>query len=384
MKATNRSCRLIVQGFGAQRALSILLAGFIAASAHAEYRFNLHPPATRLAQDIFDLHSVILWVCLAIFVVVFVPMGIALLRHRKSKGHPAARFHDNLGVEIVWTLVPVLVLLVMAWPATNLVVSMKDTSKEDLTIKVTGRQWKWEYEYLGDAIRFMSNSSTPQAQINGTQPKGENYLLEVDHPMVVPVGKKVRLVLTSSDVIHSWWVPAFGVKQDAIPGFIRETWFKADAPGTYRGQCTELCGVGHGFMPVVIEVVTPEQFASWKQGQKSQAVAAAASAGKTYTLAELKTMGEKVYAANCAACHQPTGMGIPGAFPALNGSKVVTGEKAVHLATVFNGRPNTAMVAFGKQLSDLDLAAVVTYERNSWDNKKGDLVQPAEVAALRH
>jgi len=377
-------CQWIGRISDAILAIPLFVVWLIPQCARAEINFNLRAPATGIAQNIYDLHTVILWVCLAIFIVVFVPMFVALYWHRKSKGHQAAAFHDNLAVEVVWIIIPVVILLVMAWPATKLVVSMKDTSKEDLTIKVTGHQWKWEYEYLGDAIRFMSNSSTPQEQINGEKPKGENYLLEVDHPMVVPAGRKVRLVLTSEDVIHSWWVPSFGVKQDAIPGFIREAWFKADVPGIYRGQCTELCGMGHGFMPVVVEVVTPEQFVAWKQGQKALVTTASADVGKTYALDELKALGAKVYATNCMACHQPTGMGIPGAFPALNGSKVVRGAKALHIFTVFNGRPNTAMVAFGKQLSDLDIASVITYERNSWDNKMGDAVQPAEVAALRH
>ncbi len=379
----NYPSRRVGQFFYANRSLFATLTGFIPVLAHAEYGLNLHAPATGLAQRIFDLHTLILWICAGIFVVVFVPMFFALIRHRKSKGHQAAKFHDNLAVEIVWTIIPVLILLGMAWPATSLVMSMKDTSKEDLTIKVTGHQWKWEYEYLGDDIRFMSNSSTPKEQIDGAQPKGNNYLLEVDRPMVVPAGKKVRLVMTSSDVIHAWWVPAFGVKQDAVPGFIRDTWFKTDTPGTYRGQCAELCGVGHGFMPVVVEVVPPEQFAAWKQEQKTLVAAAAANTGKTYEMAELKALGEKAYAANCAACHQAGGEGVPGAFPALNGSKIVSGDKAGHIDIVLNGKAGTAMAAFGKQLSDIDLAAAITYERNSWNNKTGDVVQPADIAAAR-
>jgi len=350
---------------------------------HAEYQLNLHAPATDLAQEIYDLHTLILWICLAIFVVVFIPMFIAIVRHRKAAGHPAAKFHENLRVEILWTVIPVLILVGMAWPATKLVVSMKDTSKEDLTIKVTGHQWKWEYEYLGDDIRFISNTSTPKEQIDGTQAKGENYLLEVDHPLVVPAGKKVRLVMTSSDVIHSWWVPAFGVKQDAIPGFIRDAWFKADTPGVYRGQCAELCGVGHGYMPVVVEVLASEEYAHWKDGQKAQLAAASANAGKTYDMDEMKSMGEKVFTANCMACHQATGMGIPGAFPALVGSKIVNGDKSGHIDMVLNGKPGTAMAAFGKQLSDVDLAAVITYERNSWTNATGEVVQPTDIAARR-
>ena len=383
MKLPSYPDQYIGQGFCVVRSLLVLLIGLIPALARAEFGVNLRAPATGLAQEIYDLHTAILWVCVAIFVLVFVPMFVALARHRKSIGHPAAKFHDNRLVEIIWIIIPVLILVGMAWPATKLVVSMKDTTKSDLTIKVTGHQWKWEYEYLGDDIRFISNSSTPKEQIDGTQPKGDNYLLEVDRPLIVPAGQKVRLVLTSSDVIHTWWVPAFGLKQDAIPGFIRDAWFKADTPGTYRGQCAELCGVGHGFMPVVVEVVKPEQFAAWKQEQKAQVATALASAGKTYEMAELKALGEKVYMANCAACHQPTGMGIPGAFPALNGSKVVGGDIKGHMDTVLNGKTGTAMAAFGKQLSDMEIAAVITFERNSWNNSMGDMAQPADIAARR-
>lgn len=383
MRMLNFPDRRAGLSFFAARLLIGLIAGLVPSLSRAEYALNLPAPASDLAQSIYDLHTLILWICLVILLVVFVPMAIALVKHRKSAGHQAAKFHDNLLVEIIWTIIPVLILFFMARPAASLVVSMKDTTKEDLTIKVTGYQWKWEYEYLGDNIRFMSNTSTPKEQIEGSQPKGENYLLEVDRPLVVPAGKKVRLVMTSSDVIHAWWVPAFGVKQDAIPGFIRDSWFKVDKPGTYRGQCAELCGVGHGFMPVVVEVVPPEQFASWKKEQIAMAATAAANANKTYGMAELKALGEKVYSANCAACHQPDGAGLPGAFPALNGSKIVSGDKSGHIDIVLNGKPATAMASFGKQLSDLDIAAVVTYERNSWNNKTGDVVQPADIAARR-
>lgn len=365
------------------RSLIALLIGWLSPPAHAEFGINLHAPASGLAREIYDLHSLIFWICVAIFVVVFIPMGIALVRHRKSRGHPPAGFHDNLKVEILWTVVRVLILIGMAWPATKLVASMKDTNQSDLTIKVTGHQWKWEYEYLGEDIRFISNASTPREQIEGGQAKGENYLLEVDRPLVIPAGKKIRLVMTSSDVIHAWWVPAFGVKQDAVPGFIRDTWFQVDQPGTYRGQCAELCGVGHGFMPVVVEVVAPDKYAEWLQAQKVQIASAKAAADKKYELAELIAMGEKVYTTNCVACHQPTGMGLPGAFPALNRSPVATGDVAAHIDMVLNGKAKTAMAAFGQILSNLDIAAVVTYERNAWDNKTGDAVQPADVAAHR-
>ncbi len=357
----------------------------------AEYALNLPAPATSIAREIYDLHTLVLWICLGIFVVVFVPMFIAIARHRKSLGHPAEKFHEHPGLEIAWTIAPVVILVGMAWPATNTVLAMKDTSAPDLTIKVTGHQWKWEYEYLGaqsdDNIRFISTLSTPREQIDNQAAKDATYLLAVDRPLIVPTGKKVRIVLTASDVIHAWWIPAFGVKQDAIPGFIRDSWFRVDEAGTYRGQCAELCGVNHGFMPIVVEAVTPERFAAWKDEQKAQQktlqAAAAAETGKTYSLAELKALGEKVYTTNCVACHQADGAGVPGAFPALSGSPLVLGAKAGHIEMVFNGKPGTAMAAFGKQLSDTELAAVVTYERNHWKNQAGDTVQPAEIAALR-
>jgi cytochrome c oxidase subunit II len=363
-------------------ALLAAVAGFPAA-AFAQAGYNLQTPATGIAQQIFDLHNMVSLVCLAIFVVVFIPMGIALWRDRKSVGHVAHRFHDNVKLELAWTVVPILVLVGMAWPATRAVVEMKDTRAPDMTIKVTGYQWKWEYEYLGDGIRYISNLATPKAQIDNVERKSNEYLLEVDHPLVVPTGQKIRLVLTSSDVIHSWWVPALGVKQDTIPGFVRDAWFRVDQPGIYRGQCVELCGVGHAFMPVVVEAVTPERFTAWREEQKTLAAAAAAEASKTFTLAEQMERGGKIYAANCASCHQATGAGLPPAFPALDKSPVAVGPLGPHIDVVFNGRPGTAMAAFGKQLSDVDVAAVVTYERNSWNNKTGDVVQPKQIAALR-
>lgn len=351
--------------------------------AAAEYALNLPAPATDIAREIYDLHTLVLWICAGILVVVFVPMGIALLRHRKSAGHAAHRFHDNFRLEVAWTIVPVLILVGMAWPATKTVLAMKDTAAADLTIKVTGSQWKWEYEYPDDGIRFVSALSTPPAEIGNTQPKNPNYLLEVDRPLVVPTGRKVRIILLASDVIHAWWVPALGVKQDAVPGFVRDAWFRIDAPGTYRGQCAELCGVGHAFMPIVVEALPPERFDAWKAEQRALAEAAAAAAGRSYTLADLVARGEQVYLTHCAACHQASGAGLPGAFPKLDGSPLVRGPAAAHLERVFNGKPGTAMAAFGKQLSDLDLAAVVNYERNAWSNKDGEPVQPSQVAALR-
>ena len=351
--------------------------------ALAEYAYNLQEPASKVAHDVFQLHNLIMLVCLGIFVVVFGAMFYSLLKHRKSLGHQAAHFHENTTVEIIWTVIPFIILMGMAYPAAKVVIDMKDTSSPDMTVKITGYQWKWGYDYLNDDISFYSTLSTPREQINNTAPKGEHYLLEVDEPMVVPVGKRVRLLITANDVLHSWWVPALGAKQDAIPGFIRDSWFTADKIGTYRGQCVELCGKDHGFMPIVVEVVSEEDYKAWVAKKKGAAQSAAADNTKSFEVADLVARGEKVYQANCAACHQANGMGLPGAFPAINGSKVATGPIAGHIDVVLNGRPGTAMAAFGGQLSDADIAAVVTYQRNAWDNKMGDLAQPAEIAAAR-
>ena len=349
----------------------------------AEYAYNLQVPASKVAQDVFDLHNLIMLVCLGIFIVVFGTMFYSLLKHRKSAGHKAAHFHENTTVEVIWTVIPFVILMGMAYPAAKVVIDMKDTSNPDMSIKVTGYQWKWGYTYLNDGVSFYSTLSTPRDQIEGSAAKSENYLLEVDEPMVVPVGKRVRLLITANDVIHSWWVPALGAKQDAIPGFIRDIWFKADKVGTYRGQCVELCGKDHGFMPIVVEVVSEADYKIWLEKKKGAATASAADDSKTFDQAELIARGEKVYTANCAACHQANGMGLPGVFLPINGSKVATGPIDEHIRTVLNGRPGTAMAAFGGKLSDTDIAAVVTYQRNAWDNKTGDAAQPAQIAAAR-
>lgn len=366
-----------------QRGASLGLLGLVSQSALADFAINLQPPASQIAQDVFNLHNLIMLVCLGIFIVVFGAMFWSLLKHRKSVGHKAAHFHENTTVEVVWTVIPFLILMGMAYPAAKVVIDMKDTSNPDLTIKVTGYQWKWGYNYLNDDISFYSKLSTPREQIEGGAAKGEHYLLEVDEPMVVPVGKRVRLLITANDVLHAWWVPALGAKQDAIPGFIRDTWFQADKIGTYRGQCVELCGKDHGYMPIVVNVVSEEDYAAWVASKKGSAQATAADETKTFDMAELMARGEQVYLSNCAACHQANGAGIPGAFPAINGSKVAAGPIADHIAVVMNGRPGTAMAAFASQLSDADVAAVVTYQRNAWDNKAGDMAQPVEIAALR-
>jgi cytochrome c oxidase subunit 2 len=362
----------------------ILLALY--AGLAAAYELNFQPPVTRIASEIYDLHMLMMYVILVIFCVVFGVMFYSIYAHRKSVGHKAEQFHESTTVEIIWTVIPFLILVGMAWPATKTLIAFKDTSNPDITVKATGYQWKWGYDYLkgeGEGVAFLSALSTPQDQIRNRQPKGDNYLLEVDNPLVVPVGKKVRILTTANDVIHSFWVPAFGIKQDAIPGFVRDTWFKAEKEGTYRGQCAELCGKDHGFMPIVVEVVSQEKYTQWVAAQKKKSAAAAEDTNKQWSVAELQARGEKVYAANCAACHQPTGKGLPPAFPGLDGSKITTGDKQVHIDMVLNGKAGTAMAAFGKQLSDTDIAAVVTYERNAWGNKTGDAVQPAEVKAAR-
>jgi cytochrome c oxidase subunit 2 len=366
-----------------QRAAMMGAALATSQAALAEYAYNLPEPASQVARDVFELHNLILLVCLGIFVVVFGAMFYSLVKHRKSAGHQAAHFHENTTVEIIWTVIPFVILVGMAYPAAKVVIDMKDTSSPDLTVKITGYQWKWGYDYLNDGVSFYSNLSTPREQINGTAAKGEHYLLEVDEPMVVPVGKRVRLLITANDVIHAWWVPALGAKQDAIPGFIRDSWFKADKIGTYRGQCVELCGKDHGFMPIVVEVVSEEDYKAWVAKKKGAEDVAAADGTKVFELADLMTRGESVYQGNCAACHQADGMGMAGVFPAISGSKVATGPVADHIARVMNGVPGTAMAAFAGMLSDADIAAVVTYQRNAWNNKTGDLVQPAQIAAAR-
>ena len=367
----------------------LMLAGLLAVSggaAHADWQLNLQLPVTDLARRVYDLHTLLTWVIFIIFIGVFAVVTWSIIFHRKSVGHKPADFHDNTALEIAWTIVPTLILIAIAVPATSALIEMRDTSQPDLTIKATGYQWKWGYEYVtGDAagVKFMSVLATPRDQIENKAPKGENYLLEVDRPLVVPVGKKVRMLLTATDVIHNWSVPAFAVKTDAVPGFLRDTWFRAEKEGTYRGQCSELCGKDHGFMPVVVEVVSAEKYTAWVAEQKQAMAANTDDPAKVWKLDELVARGEKVYAANCAACHQPTGKGLPPAFPALDGSKVVKGPKLAHIEIVLKGKPGTAMASYAAQLNDTEIAAVVAYERNAWSNKLGELVQPAEVKALR-
>ena len=349
-------------------------------------QLNLQQPVTQIARDIYWLHTLMLIICLVIFVAVFGFMFYSILKHRKSLGHKPATFHESTAVEIAWTVVPFLIVIGMALPATKTIVAMKDTSNADITIKVTGMQWKWGYDYMkgdGEGISFLSNLSTPREQVTDpTKAKNAEYLLEVDNPVVVPVNKKIRLITTANDVIHAWTIPAFGVKQDAIPGFVRDTWFKAEKIGTYRGQCVELCGKEHAFMPIVVNVVSDDDYKAWVGGKKKEMAAKADDPSKVWTIDELKQRGEKVYLANCAVCHQATGKGVPGAFPALDGSPVVNGPKADQIKIVLNGK--NAMPPWKAALSDTDIAAVVTYTRNNWSNKaQENIVQPAEVLAAR-
>jgi cytochrome c oxidase subunit II len=348
----------------------------------ARFQLNLQTPATKVAEEVAVLHWMMLAICLVIFVAVFGVMFYSIYKHRKSLGHQSASFHESTTVEIIWTVVPLLIVIGMALPATKTVVAMKDTTNADVTIKVTGYQWKWGYDYIkgeGEGISFLQTLTTPREQINNQAEKSDTYLMEVDNEMVVPVGKKIRMVTTANDVIHSWTIPAFGVKQDAIPGFVRDTWFRAEKVGTYRGQCSELCGKEHAFMPIVVKVVTDAEYTAWAAEKKVQMAALADDPSKTYTMDELKQRGEKVYAANCAACHQPNGKGA-GAFPALDGSKVVLGSKDGQYKILLNG---VRAMPKWSQLNDVELASVMTYTRNSWGNKTGELIQPKDFTTAR-
>ncbi|WP_091877169.1 cytochrome c oxidase subunit II [Massilia yuzhufengensis] len=360
-----------------------------------EHQLNMQLPVNGLGADIYSLHNWMMIICLVIFVAVFGVMFYSVFKHRKSLGHKPATFHESTAVEIAWTIVPFLIVIGMALPATKSVVALKDTSNADITIKATGMQWKWGYDYLkgeGEGIAFLSNLSTPRAQIGlpgepATEKRGENYLLEVDNEMVVPVGKKIRMVFTANDVIHAWTIPAFAIKQDAIPGFVRDGWFTAEKIGTYRGNCVELCGKDHAFMPIVVRVVSNEDYTAWVNTKKKEMAALADDPTKVWTIDELKTKGEQVYTANCVACHQANGKGVPNAFAPLDGSPVVNGAKAHQIDVLLNGQDTPAYASAmpgWKQLSDTEIAAVITYTRNSWSNKAAEnIVQPAEVLAAR-
>ena len=385
------------------RFAALMLAAFGSTAAWAEYDVNILPPATPIANQIYGLHMYILYVCAVIFIIVFAMMFYSIFKFRKSAGaKPDVNFHESTLIEIIWTIIPFIILIAMAIPATKTVLDMKDTSNPDLTIKVTGYQWGWRYDYSAEDFGFYSNLSTPWSQIGqpgtpATEAKGKDYLLEVDNVVVVPVNKRVRLLVTSNDVIHGWYVPQLGVNQYGIPGFIKDAWFKAEKVGVFKGQCSQICGKLHGYMPITVEVKSDADYAKWiKDGQAKwgkgaaltasnaapQVAAAVEDPAKKLTLAEAKEHGEKVYATNCVACHQSTGKGMPPAFPALSGSKLVQGPMDAQIGVLLNGRPGTAMQPFAR-LSDTDLAAVITYTKNSWDNNTGKVAQPSDIRAAR-
>ncbi|MDO8705824.1 MAG: cytochrome c oxidase subunit II [Sulfuricaulis sp.] len=355
---------------------------FTVPAAFADYGLNFQRPVTAIGHKLLNLHNMVMIICVIIFVIVFGVMFYSIFAHRKSRGHKAAQFHENSTLEIVWTIIPFVILVGMALPSTATLLEMDDTSKSDLTVKITGYQWKWKYDYPDQDIGFFSSLTTPHDQIENKATKGEHYLLEVDNPIVLPVGKKVRLLVTANDVIHAWWVPQLGTKKDAIPGFINEMWTRIDEPGIYRGQCAELCGKDHGFMPIVVNAVSPEDFTKWVAMQKDKAAAESAGGTKTWSKDDLIEKGKKVFASTCAACHGVNGEGM-GPFPKMAGSKIANGPLADHLNIVMNGKAGTAMQAFATQMNDTDIAAVVTFERNGFGNQTGDVVQPSQVKALR-
>ena len=393
MKMPHRPCQ--------RAAVSLLglLAALLPALANADYSWNFPTPVTPIARNTLHIHNEFMIIITVLFVTVFAIMIYSMIKHRKSLGHQPAKFTGPTGtVQWLWALVPFAILIFIDYilvgiPAYHAVVQMEDTkTKADMVLKVTGMQWKWQYEYPDSGIKFISTLATSRDQIANKETKGPHYLLDVDNPVVLPVGKKVRILITSTDVIHTWWVPQFGVKRDAIPGFLRETWVNIETPGTYRGQCAELCGKDHGFMPVVVHAVPEAEYLAWVDKKKNEMAAAAAGSDKTWSKDELVAAGKEVYEKQCAVCHQPNGQGMPPAFPALAGSKIVNGPllspegkliKDSHVDRVLNGKEGTAMQTFKNTLSDTELAAVITFERNSFGNTKGDLIQPALIKALR-
>ncbi|MDT7834443.1 cytochrome c oxidase subunit II [Aquabacterium sp. OR-4] len=349
-------------------------------------QLDLHPPITKIAAEVQTLHYGLLVVCAVIFVAVFGVMFYSIIKHRKSVGAKSAHFHESVAVEIAWTIVPFVIVTAMGLAATKTVVAMKDTSNADLTIKATGYQWKWGYDYLkgeGEGIGFVSTLDVAQRQMSDAgKPAGDDYLLKVDNPLVVPVNKKIRIITTANDVIHAWMVPAFAVKQDAIPGFVRDTWFRAEKVGDFYGQCAELCGKEHAYMPIHVKVLAQADYAKWVEGKKKELAAKADDPAKVWKLEDLVTRGEKVYNANCAVCHKPDGKGA-GPIKAVDGSALVLdADKGKQIAVLLNGQNNGAMPAW-KSLSDTEIAAVITYTKNSWSNKTGQVVQPAEILAAR-
>ena len=375
-----------LMALGATVAMTAAQATGDLAGGPATHQLDLHPPITKIASEVQNLHYFMLIICTVIFLAVFGVMFYSIIKHRKSVGHKSANFHESVSVEIAWTIVPFVIVVVMGMLATKTVVAMKDTSNADVTIKTTGMQWKWGYDYLkgeGEGIGFVSTLDVAHRTMSDSgKPSGDNYLLKVDNPLVVPVNKKIRIITTANDVIHSWMVPAFAVKQDAIPGFVRDTWFRAEKTGDFYGQCVELCGKEHAYMPIHVKVVTAEEYTQWVDGKKKEMAAKADDPSKVWELAALQVRGEKVYNANCAVCHRPDGKGA-GPIKALDGAAVVLDtDHAKQIAVLLNGQNNNTMPAW-KSLSDTEIAAVITYTKNHWSNQTGQIVQPAEVLAAR-
>lgn len=374
-------------GAGALYRLLVLAALWAGSQSAIAQVFDMRPGVTEMSQRIQQLHHWILWICVIVGLIVFGVMFYSIIAHRRSRNPEPANFHHSTLVEIIWTLIPTVILIGIAVPATRTLLDIEDNTDSDLTVLITASQWKWHYQYVEAGIGYYSNLTTPLDQINNIAPKGENYLLEVDNPLVLPTNLKVRFLMTSDDVIHSWWVPDFAVKQDALPGLINEAWTRVDVPGVYRGQCTELCGMNHAFMPVVVEVRPEEEFLSWIEDQRLAndlaGEAAVAARSRDWTMEELMPMGEAVFITHCATCHQPDGTGQGIKYPSLAGGVIPTGPVEAHLDRVMNGLAETEMQAWAPQLSDLDLAAVITYERNAWGNDTGDVVQPLTVFSAR-
>jgi cytochrome c oxidase subunit 2 len=369
------------------RAGAVMAALLVGSAAQADWQFNMPKGVTDISQEVYGLHMLIFWVCVIIGIAVFGVMFYAMFKHRKSKGAVSANFHESTKVELAWTLIPAVVIFAIGVRATFTLADMYNVDNADMTVEITGYQWRWRYRYINEAdpdaeVDYFSSLSTSRDEINNRLAKNENYLLEVDQPLVLPVGQKVRFVLTAADVIHSWWVPELAVKKDAIPGMANEAWTVINEPGTYRGQCTELCGRDHGFMPVVVEAVSQAEFDEWLAGKQEEARQVAELTNQEWTVEQLVERGRGVYQSACAACHQPDGSGIPGTFPAMTGSPIVTGDIQDHIDIVFHGKAGTAMQAFGDQLSPVDLAAVITFERNALGNSVGDMVEPIEILNL--
>lgn len=357
---------------------SLLASNHVLAQEAERSKLNMPEGVTPISLDVYGLHMDIFWWCVGIGVVVFGIMFYSMIVHRKANGAKAANFHDSTALEILWTIIPFVILIIMAYPATKTLVKLYDTSDSEVDVVITGYQWYWKYEYLDQDVSFFSRLSTPQEQIRNEAPKGEHYLLEVDEPLVIPVNKKVRFLVTSNDVIHAWWVPDLAVKRDAIPGYVNESWAKVEKPGTYRGVCAELCGKDHGFMPIVVKAVPEDEYTAWLSQRREEAAKIKALTSKTFTMDELMVQGEQVYAKACLACHGANGEG--GVGRAIAGSPIVNGDLNAHLDIIVNGsRENPAMAAYRETLSEVDTAAVITYQRNAFGNSTGDVVQPIDI-----